>query len=303
VGESRALDASWRDGQTVDQADRQGHGAHIAGAILSGADLRDADLSGAKYLTQAQLDQASSKPKALPPGLTLDKPSSGSGNRVGECDLSDILGSKAWWHCFVVNGAETFVRLAEQLANHSEVLGEGHCVGTRIGENEFLRNVPSKGLEHGVILKNDADQLKERRSSIAEQVELIDVAGQERWNRDCSLTYERRDHANPAPCRTFGPLLLDDRGCPLVSHSDIEQFGINTDCDALCLQSVLEGRGRNLPVGGLPCRSGLEPSSEVGSDTGDQGEDATNETPEVGEYLIHVAHLAPLARRQTHGCD
>jgi hypothetical protein len=46
---------------------------------------------------------------------------------------------------------------------------------------------------------------------------LIDVSGQERWNRDCGLTYERRDHTKPAPCRTFGPLLLDDLGCPLVS--------------------------------------------------------------------------------------
>jgi hypothetical protein len=59
-------------------------GAHLSGADLRfanlgdadliSADLSGADLSGARGLTQAQLDQACGKPKALPPGLTLDKP-------------------------------------------------------------------------------------------------------------------------------------------------------------------------------------------------------------------------------------
>jgi Pentapeptide repeats (8 copies) len=59
------------------------HRANLTGANLSGADLRYADLSGAHLdgadltgadLAQAQLDQACGKPRALPPGLTLDKP-------------------------------------------------------------------------------------------------------------------------------------------------------------------------------------------------------------------------------------
>jgi uncharacterized protein YjbI with pentapeptide repeats len=49
-------------------------GADLGFASLSGAYLTDADLTDAKNLTQAQLDQACGKPKALPPGLTLDKP-------------------------------------------------------------------------------------------------------------------------------------------------------------------------------------------------------------------------------------
>jgi uncharacterized protein YjbI with pentapeptide repeats len=39
-----------------------------------GTNLSEADLSEALNLTQRQLDQACGKPKALPPGLTLDKP-------------------------------------------------------------------------------------------------------------------------------------------------------------------------------------------------------------------------------------
>jgi uncharacterized protein YjbI with pentapeptide repeats len=54
-------------------------GANLSGANLSGADLQLTELSGAdlrdaRGLTQAQLDEACGKPKALPPGLTLDKP-------------------------------------------------------------------------------------------------------------------------------------------------------------------------------------------------------------------------------------
>jgi uncharacterized protein YjbI with pentapeptide repeats len=58
--------------------------ANLSGADLIEADLTDAKLIGAnlggavlkdtKSLTQEQLDQACGKPKALPPGLTLDKP-------------------------------------------------------------------------------------------------------------------------------------------------------------------------------------------------------------------------------------
>jgi hypothetical protein len=57
--------------------------AYLDGADLSDAYLSDADLSSGPYLTQpqpkselwqSQLDLACGKPKALPPGLTLDKP-------------------------------------------------------------------------------------------------------------------------------------------------------------------------------------------------------------------------------------
>jgi hypothetical protein len=49
-------------------------GAYLSGADLTGAKLSDADLTDATGLTRTQLDQACGKPKALPPGLTLDKP-------------------------------------------------------------------------------------------------------------------------------------------------------------------------------------------------------------------------------------
>jgi hypothetical protein len=49
-------------------------GADLSGANLFGANLDYADLSKAQNLTQWQLIQACGKPKALPPGLTLDKP-------------------------------------------------------------------------------------------------------------------------------------------------------------------------------------------------------------------------------------
>jgi uncharacterized protein YjbI with pentapeptide repeats len=49
-------------------------GADLNNADLSGTNLTDADLSDVAHLTQAQLDQACGKPKALPRGLTLDKP-------------------------------------------------------------------------------------------------------------------------------------------------------------------------------------------------------------------------------------
>lgn len=48
--------------------------ADLSGAVLKGADLSGADLTGAKNLAQDDLDQACGKPKAMPPGLTLDKP-------------------------------------------------------------------------------------------------------------------------------------------------------------------------------------------------------------------------------------
>jgi uncharacterized protein YjbI with pentapeptide repeats len=53
--------------------------ANLNGTTLVGANLHDADLSGANLteatdVTQAQLDPACGKPKALSPGLTLDKP-------------------------------------------------------------------------------------------------------------------------------------------------------------------------------------------------------------------------------------
>ena len=53
--------------------------AKLSSANLVGANLHDADLSGANLseatdVTQAQLDQACGKPKALPPGMALDKP-------------------------------------------------------------------------------------------------------------------------------------------------------------------------------------------------------------------------------------
>jgi hypothetical protein len=48
--------------------------ANLSDALLTGADLSYADLRGAKNLTQERLDQACGKPKALPPGLILDKP-------------------------------------------------------------------------------------------------------------------------------------------------------------------------------------------------------------------------------------
>ena len=53
-------------------------GADLSGADLRGADLSGADLSGAKLsdavnLTQASLDRACGKPKALPDGLKSDK--------------------------------------------------------------------------------------------------------------------------------------------------------------------------------------------------------------------------------------
>jgi uncharacterized protein YjbI with pentapeptide repeats len=51
-------------------------GADLHRATLRGADLNDADLHDVSNLTQMQLDQACGKPKALPPGLTLDKPCS-----------------------------------------------------------------------------------------------------------------------------------------------------------------------------------------------------------------------------------
>jgi hypothetical protein len=49
-------------------------GANLTGALLQGANLTDADLTSAQNLTQAQLDGACGKPKALPEGLKLDKP-------------------------------------------------------------------------------------------------------------------------------------------------------------------------------------------------------------------------------------
>jgi uncharacterized protein YjbI with pentapeptide repeats len=48
--------------------------ANLIGAHLDAADLSEADLTDARNLTQEQLDQACGKPKALPMGLTLDKP-------------------------------------------------------------------------------------------------------------------------------------------------------------------------------------------------------------------------------------
>lgn len=49
-------------------------GAKLIRANLSNANLMDADLTGARNLTQHQLDKTGGKPRALPPGLTLDKP-------------------------------------------------------------------------------------------------------------------------------------------------------------------------------------------------------------------------------------
>jgi hypothetical protein len=54
-------------------------GDNLTGAVLFRANLADANLTGADlgsalFLTQAQLDRACGKPRALPPGLTLDKP-------------------------------------------------------------------------------------------------------------------------------------------------------------------------------------------------------------------------------------
>jgi uncharacterized protein YjbI with pentapeptide repeats len=48
--------------------------ADLSHTNLTDADLSGADLARADNLTQVQLDQACGKPKALPPGLTLDKP-------------------------------------------------------------------------------------------------------------------------------------------------------------------------------------------------------------------------------------
>jgi uncharacterized protein YjbI with pentapeptide repeats len=48
--------------------------SHLGDTNLRNADLTDADMRDALNLTQEQLDQACGKPKALPPGLTLDKP-------------------------------------------------------------------------------------------------------------------------------------------------------------------------------------------------------------------------------------
>jgi hypothetical protein len=48
--------------------------ADLVLAHLEGANLTDADLSNTKGLTQDQLNEACGKPKALPPGLTLDRP-------------------------------------------------------------------------------------------------------------------------------------------------------------------------------------------------------------------------------------
>jgi uncharacterized protein YjbI with pentapeptide repeats len=72
-------------GANLNAADLRGvnlRGANLSSANLGGANLSDADLSGTDlsganliaYLTQKQLDQACGKPKALPLGLTLDKP-------------------------------------------------------------------------------------------------------------------------------------------------------------------------------------------------------------------------------------
>jgi len=46
----------------------------LIGAQVTFAGLKDADLSGARNLTQAELDNACGKLAALPSGLTLDKP-------------------------------------------------------------------------------------------------------------------------------------------------------------------------------------------------------------------------------------
>ena len=46
--------------------------ADLINAYLNNADLSRADLSDAKNLTQAQLDLACGRPKALPEGLKLD---------------------------------------------------------------------------------------------------------------------------------------------------------------------------------------------------------------------------------------
>jgi len=48
--------------------------AFLIGAYLNNTNLSGADLSDARNLTQAQLDEACGRPKALPPGLTLDEP-------------------------------------------------------------------------------------------------------------------------------------------------------------------------------------------------------------------------------------
>jgi hypothetical protein len=48
--------------------------AELGDAELGNTNLSDTNLGGVNNLTQAQLDQACGKPKALPPGLTLDKP-------------------------------------------------------------------------------------------------------------------------------------------------------------------------------------------------------------------------------------
>jgi uncharacterized protein YjbI with pentapeptide repeats len=48
--------------------------ANLSGADLNSADLSDADMTNVWNLTQEHLDKACGKPKALPPGLTLDKP-------------------------------------------------------------------------------------------------------------------------------------------------------------------------------------------------------------------------------------
>jgi Pentapeptide repeats (8 copies) len=49
-------------------------GANLSRVFLFGANLSDADLSDAAHLTQADLGGACGIPKALPKGLTLDKP-------------------------------------------------------------------------------------------------------------------------------------------------------------------------------------------------------------------------------------
>jgi len=48
--------------------------AQLQGTAPRFAYLTDPDLTGARNLTQAQLNEACGKPRALPPGLVLDKP-------------------------------------------------------------------------------------------------------------------------------------------------------------------------------------------------------------------------------------
>jgi hypothetical protein len=85
---SRAvLTGAHLSGAYLEAADLSGaflnYGADLSGAVLAEANLSDAtlfkanltnaNLTGAHNLTQAQLDGACGKPRALPPGLTLDK--------------------------------------------------------------------------------------------------------------------------------------------------------------------------------------------------------------------------------------